>query len=65
MTKKVKPIKLSPGKYSFKGYVIKSYGSHSSKDSMVWKAVNEETDQVEYTGTSLHEVVNLINQKID
>ena len=64
MTKKTKPVKLAPGKYSFRGYIIKSHGSYSSKENMVWKAVNEETETVEYTGGSLHEVANLINQKI-
>ena len=29
MSKKLKPIKLSPNKYSFRGYIIKSYiGEH-------------------------------------
>lgn len=65
MTKKEKPVKLAPGKYLFKGYAIKSYGSYSSKDNMVWKAANEETEAVEYIGGSLHEVVSLINQKKD
>lgn len=63
MAKKTKPIKLAPGKYAFKGYTIKSYGNYDKKDNIVWKAFNDETDQVEFAGSSLHEVTNLINQK--
>lgn len=64
MSKKLKPIKLSPNKYSFRGYIIKSYGSYDHKESIVWKAVNEETEELEFTSSSLHEIVNLINEKL-
>jgi len=62
-TKKIKPIKIAPGKYSYKGYTIKSYGSQKLKDELVWKAFSDETEELKCTGKSLHEVVNLIDQK--
>lgn len=61
MSKKEKPLKLAPGKYSYKGYTIKSYGSHRTTTGIVWKAMNSLTEQIEHTGASLHEVVGLIN----
>ena len=64
MSKKIKPIKIAPGKYSYKGYTIKSYGS-KLKGNLIWKAFSDETEELKCTGASLHNVVNLIEQKTD
>lgn len=60
--RKIKPIKVAPGKYSYKEYIIKSYG-YKEKGNLVWKAFSEETDELKHTGASLHEVVDLINRE--
>jgi hypothetical protein len=62
MGKKDKPIKVGPGRYEYRGYVIKSYGEYGTQKGVEWKAVNDNTGEIAFVDKSLHDIVKLIDK---
>lgn len=63
MTKKEKPRKVANGKFVYRGYTLRCKGSYVA-DSVEWQAENQETERVEHTAVTLHELVAVIDKTL-
>ena len=63
MAKKEKPRKVANGKFVYRGYTLRCKGSYVA-DSVEWQAENQETERVEHTAGTLHELVQVIDNQL-